>query len=165
MYELKELGIEVEGAALTTYLFKELLHIIDFDKTFSADETEEVYMELYEIFPKIVKMVLRNKVLLLWSDPDFVSVHILESSGECKLWIRDAERLFKANPIPDSDDPQMDDFVRQNRFAREITFEQFAELAGDDFSNPDCYRVDETGLTFAFENTEPVYEARANGKI
>lgn len=81
------------------------------------------------------------------------------------MWMKDAEHLFKEHPIPDSDDPKMDEFERQNRFAHEVTFEQFLELAGDEFENPHNYSVSETGLEFVFENRLPVIEARAAGRL
>ena len=162
---LEEMGIEVKGAAATIRGFAELLHGIDTEESLDPDTSEELYIAACGFFSKTVKEMLRYKVFLLWSEPDYVTVHILETSEECEAWIKDAERLFEENPIPDSANQELDEFARQNRFVREITFEQFLELAEDEFNNPNNYSVSETGLEFVFEDRLPVVEARVAGKL
>lgn len=162
--ELEEM-ITVTPLMTTICGFKELLRGIDTEPSLHPEASEELYISVCELFSKTIRETLPNKVLLLWSDPDFVSVHILESSEECEMWIKDAKRLFEENPIPDSDDHKLDEFERRNRFAREISFEQFAELAGDEFDNPHNYSVSECGLEFVFEDRTPIVEARASGQL
>lgn len=162
---LEEMGIEVKGAAATIRGFKELLRGIDTEGCLDEPTNEQLYIAAWELFSKTVKKILRYKVFLLWSESDYVTVHILETSEECEAWIKDAERLFEENPIPDSDDRKLDEFARQNRFVREISFEQFLELAGDEFNNPNNYSISETGLEYIFEDRTPVVEARAAGKL
>ena len=145
--------------------FKELLRGIDTEPSLDPDTSEELYTAAYELFAKSLRETLPNKALLLWSDPDFVSVYILESSEECKSWLKETECLFAENPIPDGDDPKMADFERRNRFVREISFEQFVELAGDELDNPYNYSVSECGLEYIFEDRTPVVEARTAGKL
>lgn len=165
MFTLEEMGIEIKGAAATIRGFKELLRGIDTEESLDDPISEELYTAAWELFSKTVKEMLRYKAFLLWSEPDYVTVHILESDEECAEWIKDAERLFEENPIPDSDDPELDEFARRNRFAREITFEQLFELAGDELYNPNNYSVSETGLEFVVEDRTPIAEARAAGKL
>ena len=74
--------------------FKELLRGIDTEPSLHPEASEELYIAACELFSKTIRETLPNKVLLLWSDPDFVSVHILETCEECDAWIKDAERLF-----------------------------------------------------------------------
>lgn len=162
---LEEMGIEVKGVAATIRGFQELLRGIDTEESLDDPISEELYTETWELFSKTIKEMLRYKVFLLWSEPDYVTVHILETSEECEAWIKDAERLFDENPIPDSNDPKMDEFERQNRFVREIDFEQFLKLAKDEFNNPDNFSISETGLEFIFEDRTPIAEARAAGKL
>lgn len=162
--ELEEM-ITVTPLMTTICGFKELLRGIDTEPSLHPEASEELYIAACELFSKTIIETLPNKALLLWSDPDDVTVHILETSEKCEMWIKDAERLFTENPIPDSNDPKMDEFERQNRFVREITFEQFLELAEDEFNNPNNYSVSETGLEFVFEDRLPVVEARAAGKL
>lgn len=162
--ELEEM-ITVTPLMTTICGFKELLRGIDTEPSLDPGTSEELYLSVWEIFKKTLKETLRYKALLLWSDPDYASVHILESDEECAGWIEDANRLFAENPIPDSADRELDEFARQNRFVREITFEQFLELAEDEFNNPDNYSVSETGLEFIFEDRTPIVEARAAGKL
>ncbi len=162
---LEEMGIEVKGVAATIRGFQELLRGIDTEESLDDPISEELYTAAWELFSKTVKEMLRYKAFLLWSEPDYVTVHILESDEECAGWIATAERLFAEKPIPDSHDPELDEFARRNRFAREITFEQFFELAGDELYNPNNYSVSETGLEFVFEDRLPVVEARTAGKL
>lgn len=162
---LEEMGIEVKGTAATIRGFQELLRGIDTEESLDEPTDEQLYTAAWELFSKTVKEMLRYKVFLLWSEPDYVTVQILDTSEECRLWIEDAERLFAENPIPDSDDRELDEFARHNRFAREIAFEQFLELAENEFNNPNNYSVSETGLEFIFEDRTPVVEARAAGKL
>ncbi|MBD5111433.1 MAG: hypothetical protein HDT42_02695 [Ruminococcaceae bacterium] len=164
MFTLDEM-IEVKGASATIRGFKELLRGIDTEESLDDPMSEELYIAACELFSKTVKEMLRYKVFLLWSEPDFVSVHVLDTSEECEVWIKDAERLFEENPIPSSNDREMDEFKRNNRFVREISFEQFIELAGAEFDNPDNYSVSETGLEFVFENRTAVVNARAAGEL
>lgn len=145
--------------------FKELLSGIDAEPSLDPDTSEEFFAATCELFSKTVRETLPNKTLLLWSDPDYVSVYILDTSEECQLWIERAERLFRENPIPDSGDPKMTEFEQRNRFACEISFEQFAELTGDEFDNPHNYGVSECGLEYIFEDRTPVVNARAAGKL
>lgn len=165
MFTLEEMGIEVKGAAATIRGFQELLHGIDSEESLDESTDEELYTAAWELFSKTIKEMLRYKAFLLWSEPDFASVHILESDEECAEWIATAERLFTENPIPDSDDPELDEFSRRNRFVREIEFEQFLKLAKDEFNNPDNFSISETGLEFIFEDRTPIVEARAAGKL
>lgn len=162
--ELEEM-ITVTPLMTTIRGFKELLHGIDTVPCLHPETSEELYIAACELFSKIIRETLPNKALLLWSDPDYVSVQILDTSEECEAWIKDAERLFEENPIPDSDDHELDEFERRNRFAREISFEQFAEFAGDEFDNPHNYSVSECGLEFVFEDRTPIVEARASGQL
>lgn len=162
--ELEEM-ITVTPLMTTIRGFKELLRGIDAEPSLDPDKSEELYIAASELFSKTIRETLPNKALLLWSDPDFVTVHVLETSEECEMWKADAERLFEENPIPDSGDPKMDEFERRNRFVREISYKQFFELAGDEFDNPHNYSVSETGLEFVFEDRTPVVEARAAGEI
>ena len=162
--ELEEM-ITVTPLMTTICGFKELLCGIDAEPSLDPDTSEELYTAACELFSKTVKETLCNKALLLWSDPDFVSVHILDTSEECEAWIKGAERLFEENPIPDSNDRELDEFARRNRFACEISFEKFVELAGDEFDNPHNYSVSECGLEFVFEDRLPVIEARSAGQI
>lgn len=162
--ELEEM-ITVTPLMATIRGFRELLHGIDTEPSLDPVTSEELYIAASELFSKTVAEMLRYKVFLLWSDPDYVSVHILDTDKECELWIKDAERLFKENPIPNSDDPKMTEFERRNRFVREISFEQFFELAGDEFNNPNNYSVSECGLEFSFVDRLPVVEAHAKGLI
>lgn len=162
---LEEMGIEVKGASATIRGFKELLHGIDTEESLDDPMSEELYIAACELFSKTITEMLRYKVFLLWSEPDYVTVQILDTSEECEMWIKDAKRLFEENPIPDSDDHELDEFARRNRFAREISFEQFIELAGAEFDNPDNYSVSETGLEFVFENRTAVVNARAAGEL
>lgn len=162
---LEEMGIEVKGAAATIRGFKELLRGIDTEESLDDPISKELFIAACEIFSKTVKEMLRYKAFLLWSDPDYVSVQILDTSEECKAWIKDAERLFEENPIPDSNDRELDEFARRNRFAREIGFEQFLKLTKDEFDNPNNYSISETGLEYIFEDRTPVVEARAAGKL
>lgn len=164
MFSLDEM-IEVKGVMAMVRGFKELLRGIDTEPSLDPVTSEELYTAACELFSKTIKETLCNKALLLWSDTDFVSVYVLESSEECKTWIKDAERLFEENPIPDSDDRELDEFARRNRFAGEITFEQFLELAGDEFFNPRNYSVSECGLEFVFEDRTPIVKARTAGQI
>lgn len=162
---LEEMGIEVKGVAATIRGFKELLLGIDTEPSLDPGTSEELYTAAWELFSKTLKEILPYKALLLWSDPDYASVFILESDEECAEWIKDAERLFEENPIPDSDDPELDEFARRNRFAREISFEQLLKLVGDELYNPNNYSVSETGLEFIIEDRTPIAEARAAGKL
>lgn len=162
---LEEMGIEVKGTAATIRGFQELLRGIDTEESLDDPISEELCTAAWDLFSKTVKEMLRYKALLLWSDPDYASVFVLESDEECAEWIKDAERLFEENPIPDSDDPELDEFARRNRFAREINFEQFLELSGDELHSPNNYSVSETGLEFIFEDRTPIAEARAAGKL
>lgn len=145
--------------------FQELLLGIDTEPSLDPGTSEELYLSIWEIFKKTLKETLPYKALLLWSDPDYASVFVLESDEECAEWIKDAERLFEENPIPDSDDPELDEFARRNRFACEISFEQFLELAGDELYNPNNYSISEAGIEFVVENRTPIAEARASGKL
>lgn len=145
--------------------FQELLLGIDTEPSLDPGTSEELYTAAWELFSKTVKELLPYKALLLWSDPDYASVFILETDKECAEWTKDANRLFAENPIPNSDDPELDEFARRNRFVREITFEQFLELAGDELYNPNNYSVSETGLEFVVEDRTPIAEARAAGKL
>lgn len=162
--ELEEM-ITVTPLMTTIRGFKEVLHGIDTEPSLSEAATEEFYAAAWDLFSKTITETLRYKCLLLWSDPDFVSVHILESIEECEMWRKEAERLFEENPIPDCDDPKMTEFERRNRFAQEITFEQFCELAGDQLNDPNNYSVTEVGLEFIFEDRTAIVNARAAGKI
>ena len=162
---LEEMGIEINGAAATIRGFKELLRGIDTEESLDDLISEELHIAACELFSKTVKEMLRYKVFLLWSEPDSVTIHILESSEECEMWIKDAERLFAENPISDSNDPKMDEFTRRNRFAREISFEQFVKLAGDEFNSPNNYSISETGLEYIFEDRTSIVEAREAGKL
>lgn len=164
MFSLDEM-IEVKGVMAMVRGFKELLLGIDTEPSLDPVTSEELYTAACELFSKTVKETLCNKALLLWSDPDFVSVHILDTSEECEAWIKDAERLFEENPIPDSNDHEFDEFARRNRFACEVSFEKFVELAGDEFDNPHNYSVSECGLEFVFEDRTAVVNARAAGKL
>lgn len=162
--ELEEM-ITVTPLMSTIRGLKELLLGIDTEPSLDPGTSEELYLSVWEIFSKTLKEILPYKALLLWSDPDYASVFILESDEECAEWIKDAERLFEENPIPDSDDPELDEFARRNRFVREISFEQFLELAGDELYNPNNFSISEVGLEFCFENRLPVVEARAARKL
>lgn len=156
---------KIKGAVATIRGFKELLHGIGTEGSLDEPTNEELYSAAWELFSKTVKEMLRYKVFLLWSEPDYVTVQILESPKECEMWIKYAERLFEENPIPDSTDRELDKFARHNRFVCEITFDQFLELSGDEFNNPNNYSVSETGLEFYFEDRLPIVEARAAGKL
>lgn len=145
--------------------FQDILRGIDAEPSLDPVTSEELYTAACELFSQTVKETLCNKALLLWSDPDFVSVHILDTSEKCEAWIKDAERFFEENPIPDSNDHELDEFARRNRFAREITLEQFIEFAGDEFDNPHSYSVSECGLDYIFEDCTRVVEARAAGML
>lgn len=162
--ELEEM-ITVTPLMSTIRGLKELLLGIDTEPSLDPGTSEELYTAAWELFSKTLKETLRYKALLLWSDPDYASVHILETSEECEMWIKDAERLFAENPIPDSNDRELDEFARRNRFVREISFEQLLELAGDELYNPNNYSVSETGLEFVVEDRTPIAEARAAGKL
>lgn len=162
--ELEEM-ITVTPLMSTIRGFKELLRGIDTEPSLDPGTSEELYTAAWELFSKTLKEILPYKALLLWSDPDYASVFILESDEECAEWIKDAERLFEENQIPDSDDPELDEFARRNRFAREITFEQFLELTGDELYNPNNFSIGETGLEYTFEDRTPIAEARAAGKL
>lgn len=162
--ELDEM-ITVTPLMATIRGFKELLRGIDTEPSLDPAMSEELYTAACELFSKVIKETLPCKALLLWSDPDFVSVCILESSEECEAWIKDAERLFEENPIPDSNDPKMTEFERRNRFVCELSFKQFCELAGDELVNLHNYHVTEFGLDYVFEDRTPVVEARAKGLI
>lgn len=162
--ELKEM-ITISPLMATILGFKEVLHGIDTEPSLSEAATEEFYTAAWDLFSKTITETLRYKCLLLWSDPDFVSVHILESIEECEMWRKEAERLFEENPIPDSDDPKMTEFERRYRFVREITFEQFLELTGDEFDNPHNYSITECGVEYVFEDRTAVVNARAAGKL
>lgn len=162
--ELDEM-ITVTPLMATIRGFKELLCGIDAEPSLDPVTSEELYTAACELFSQTVKETLCNKALLLWSDPDFVSVHILESSEECELWVEDSKRLFEENPIPDSNDPKMTEFEQRNRFVCELSFEQFCELAGDELVNLHNYHVTEFGLDYVFEDRTPVVEARAAGKL
>lgn len=164
MFSLDEM-IEVKGTAAMIRGFVELLRGIDSEPSLDEPTSEELYVSVYELFPKLITEMLRYKAFLLWSDPDYVTVHILDTSEECKLRIKDAEGLFNENPLPDTGDAEMDEFARRNRFAREINFEQLLELAKDEFTNPNNYSVSECGLEYIFEDRTPVVEARAAGRI
>lgn len=96
---LEEMGIEVKGAAATIRGFQELLRGIDTEESLDESTDEELYTAAWELFSKTVKEMLRYKAFALWSEPDDVTVHILETSEKCEMWIKDAERLFAENPI------------------------------------------------------------------
>ncbi|MBD5128651.1 MAG: hypothetical protein HDT43_01815 [Ruminococcaceae bacterium] len=164
MLALEEMT-EVTPAMRTVGGFIEILNGITLDETLDDDTTEELYSATAELFRRTLTELLRNRALLLWSDIDSVSVHILESSEECKPWIESAERLFEEYPIEDTEDPELDRFKRDNRFAREISFEQFKELAGSEFDNINNYSISETGLEYIFEDLAPIVNARAEGRI
>ena len=162
--ELEEM-ITVTPLMTTIRGFKELLRGIDAEPSLDPVTSEELFTSAWELFSKTLKEILPYKALLLWSDPDYASVFVLETDKECAEWIKDAERLFAENPIPDSDDPELDEFARRNRFAREIRFEQLLKLVGDELYNPNNYSVSETGLEFVVEDRTPIAEARAAGKL
>lgn len=164
MFSLDEM-IEVKGVMAMVRGFKELLRGIDTEPSLDPATSEELYTAACELFSQTIKETLCNKALLLWSDTDFVSVYAHETSKECEAWIKEAERLFEENPIPDSNDSKMTEFERRNRFAKEITFEQFCELAKNEFDNPHNYSVTECGLEFVFEDRSAVVNARAAGKL
>lgn len=145
--------------------FQDILRGIDAEPSLDPVTSEELYTAACELFSQTVKETLCNKALLLWSDHDYVSVHILESSEECELWVEESKRLFEENPIPDSNDRELDEFARRNRFVCEVSFEKFVELAGDEHENPHNYSIFETGVEFVFEDRLPVIEARAAGKL
>ena len=162
--ELEEM-ITVTPLMTTIRGFQEVLRGIDTEPSLDPDTIEELYTAAYGLFAKSLRETLPNKALLLWSDPDFVSVHILESSEECQSWVEDAERMFAENPILDGDDPKMAEFERQNRFVREITLDQFEELAGSEFDNINNYFITEVGLDYIFEDRTPIIEAHTSGRI
>lgn len=164
MFSLDEM-IEVKGVMAMVRGFKELLRGIDTESSLDPATSEELYTAACELFSQTIKETLCNKALLLWSDSDFASVYVLESIEEREEWIKEAERLFAANPITDSDDPEMTTFERRNRFVRKITFEQLCELAGDELLNSDSYSVTECGLEFIIEDRTAIVNARAEGKL
>ncbi len=162
---LEEMGIEVKGAAEMISGFKEVLNGIVTEPTLDDLVSEELYITTNALFSKALTEMLRYKAFVLWSEPDAVTVHILNSSEECNSWIGSAEDLFAKYPMKSGEDCEMDEFKRKNRFACEISFEQFRELAGDDFDKPDNYDISECGLSFTFIDRAPVVKARAEGKI
>lgn len=162
---LEEMGIEVKGTVAMISGFQEVLRGIVTEPSLDDLVSEELYITASTFFSKALTEMLRYKAFVLWSEPDTVTVQILESSEECQSWVEDAERLFEENPIESTDDSELDEFKRNNRFVREITFEQFLELTKSEFDNSNNYSVSETGLEYIFEDRLPVVEARAAGEI
>ncbi len=162
---LEELNIQTTGAAAIIRYFKELLNSIDTEESLDDLEAEELYNTLWSIFPQFRDTAIRYKCFVLWSDEDGAEVHILDTPEEVSGYIANAEQLFKEYPIPNSNDPETDEFKRKCRFAAEVSLEQLRKLAGDEFDNPNNFRVDETGLTFTFEDYVRVFESRAKGLI
>lgn len=164
MFTLEEMTT-ITPAMQTVRGFKELLNGIAADNTLDDIVDEELYNSAAELFNKALTEILRNRVLLLWSDLDGVSIHVLKSSEECERMLEDAERLFAQYPIENTNDPEIDKVNRNNRFVCKISFKQFCELTGSEFANPDNYSVSECGLEYCFEDQTPIINARANGKL
>ena len=162
---LEELGFEVKGDLAAIRGFKELLDGINTEKTLDDSAKDRLSIMLLNVYSKIAKEIFPNKTFALWSEPHGATVTILDTPEEVEAIVNRANSLFGEYPIPDTDDPKLDVFKRTNRFAREISFEQFMELAGEDFENPYRYSVSETGLEFTFDDHIPVIEARAACRI
>lgn len=143
----------------------DVLEGIEDDLAISEAENEELYVEATELFAKIIKTMLPHKALLLECDVDTAIVHILETDEDLNLWKEDAERLFAEYPLPVTDDPEMDAFKNQNRFACKISLEQLVELAGSDFYDPYNFGVSECGAKFDFADLVPIAEARTAGRL
>ena len=144
---------------------KDTLTAIDEDQTLSEVEDEELYVETTELFIKLVKTMLSYRELLLVCDIDTASVHFLDTSEELERWKEDTEKLFAEYPLPVTDNPEMDAFKAQNRFACKISLEQFVELSGADFYDPNNFGVSECGAEFAFVDLTSIAEARSAGNL
>ncbi len=152
------MGIEFTGAATIIRNYKELLMSVATITPLGDDKGDQLFNTVWGIFPAIRDVVLDDKYFVLRSDFDTVTVFIVDDYDECETLIKDAEEVFKRYPDPE-------EFVQRNKFACEISLEQFAELAGDDFNDSEGFMVDEFGLTFSFYDPEPVFQAHAEGKI
>lgn len=163
--ELEEMNIKTTGTAAIIYHYKALLEAIDVEQNLNGIEADELYYTLWNTFPKLLDAILVPKCFVLWSDEGGAEVHILDGEKEVEDYIQTADWLFGENPIPDSNDHNLDEFKQKCRFAVELSLEQFKELAGDKLDNPNFFAVDERGLTFEFDDYTSVIEARTNGKI
>lgn len=165
MMTLEEMGNEVKGAMAMVRGFQEVFRGMASESCLDDDAGDELFSKTLEAFAATVKRTFENKWLLLWSDPEGVCVYVLDSMRVAQEWKSGAEELFERNLIPDSDDHEYDEFLRQSRFACIITYDQFVEFAGDDLYNLNCYCVDETGLTYCFTDTTAITRARESGRI
>lgn len=165
MMTLEEMGVEIKGAAAMVCGFQELFRGIVSEESLDLVVSDELYDEAYQLFGRALKEMLCNKTLLLWSDTDGADVHILDSEEQASMWAKEAERLFEEYPLKPTDDLDFDKFNQMSRFTRIITVEQLERLAGYDFSNPNCYVLDECGLSFVLEDTAAITRARAAGEI
>lgn len=161
----EEMGIKIEGAAAMIRGFQEIIRGIVTEETIDDLTSENLYITANTFFSKALKEMLSYKCFVIWSEADFVSVHILNTSEECRDMIESAERLFSEYPIEDTNNPELDKFKRLNRFAREISFDEFVELAGNEFENYNNYSVSECGLEYIFEDRTAIINARAEGRI
>ncbi len=152
------MGIEFTGAATIIRNYKELLMSVATITPMGDEKGDELFNTIWNIFPAIRDVVLNDKYFVLRSDFDTITVFIVDDYDECETLIKDAEEVFKRYPDPE-------EFVQRNKFACKISLEQFAGLAGDDFNDSEGFTVNELGLTFDFDNPEPVFEARAKGEI
>ena len=162
---LEELGIEIKGTAQMINGIKDVLEGIISEPTLDDEARERLYTATRAFFSKMLTEMLRYKCFVLWSEPDTVTVHILESPEECDSWIESAEDLFSKYPIESGENREMDEFKHKNRFVCRIGFEQFLELAGDEFDNPNNFSISECGFEYFFEDRSSVVKARAEGRI
>lgn len=161
-----ETNIKTNGIAMIINGIKEVLNGLDAaEDIIDAPENEALYVEVWEMFPKFVKAILKYKYFVLWCDEDIANVHILDTDKESAEWVKTGADIIKEHPNPDTDNPKQDEFIRKCRFCREISLEQFTELAAEDFTNPSYYNVTECGLEYSFPLNDRVIEARFNGKI
>lgn len=163
--ELEYLGIEVKGAAAMVRGFQELFDGITSESCLDEDIEDELYSKALELFAETIEKTFSRQILLLWSDLDGATVHVINLEDEATEWKQEAERIFEDYPVLDSGDPDYDEFLRRSRFACEISFSQFAEFAGNDLYNMNCFCVDETGLTFNFPDNAAIIKAHENGDI
>lgn len=165
MMTLEEMGIEVKGAVAMVRGFLEVFRGMASESCLDDDAEDELFSKTLEAFAATIKRTFENKYLLLWCEPEGASVYVLDSMRIAQDWKSGAEELFERHPIPDSDDPEYDEFLRRSRFACIITYDQFDEFAGDDLYNLNCYCVDETGLSYCFTDTTAITRARESGRI
>ena len=163
--ELEEMGVEVKGAAAMIRGFQEIFHEIASESCLDDDAKDELFFKTLETFLFTVKRTFENKTLLMWSDTSGAELYVLDTMEQASMWQKEAERIFEENPLTTTDDPDFDRLEQLSRFAKVIDLEQFIELAGDSFENPNNYLVDECGLSFIFEDTAAITRARESGRI